>query len=210
MILLASSFFLRNDPKQLERMKPYPPLATLLVAAGLRARGHDVALFDATFADAVDDFVAVLDEARPRVVGILEDNFNYLTKMCTVRMREETLAMVAAAHASGCRVAVNGSDACDHAPTYLAAGADAVLLGEVDLSFPAIAEAWLQAPDAPLPQIAGLVLPDGHGGATHAVPPHPVRDLDALPLPAWDLVDVDSYRRAWHSAHGRFSWNMVT
>jgi anaerobic magnesium-protoporphyrin IX monomethyl ester cyclase len=38
----------------------------------------------------------------------------------------------------------------------------------------------------------------------------PLDDLDALPLPAWDLVDVEAYRRAWRGAHGRLSWNMVT
>jgi anaerobic magnesium-protoporphyrin IX monomethyl ester cyclase len=36
------------------------------------------------------------------------------------------------------------------------------------------------------------------------------RDLDALPLPAWDLVDAEAYRRAWNGAHGRMSWNVVT
>jgi anaerobic magnesium-protoporphyrin IX monomethyl ester cyclase len=210
MILLASSFFLRNDEKQLERMKPYPPLATLLVAASLRGQGREVALFDATLAAGVDDFVEMLHATRPRVVGILEDNFNYLTKMCTVRMRQATLEMVAAARALGCRVAVNGSDACDHPALYLGAGADVVLLGEVDLSFPTLVDAWLDAPGAPLPLIAGLVLADGRGGGTHAVPPHPVRDLDSLPFPAWDLVDVESYRERWTTAHGRFSWNMVT
>ncbi len=35
-------------------------------------------------------------------------------------------------------------------------------------------------------------------------------DLDMLPLPAWDLVDIDQYRRAWNSAHGYFSLNMVS
>jgi anaerobic magnesium-protoporphyrin IX monomethyl ester cyclase len=37
-----------------------------------------------------------------------------------------------------------------------------------------------------------------------------VRDLDALPFPAWDLVDPEPYRRAWVGAHGRLSWNVVT
>jgi anaerobic magnesium-protoporphyrin IX monomethyl ester cyclase len=37
-----------------------------------------------------------------------------------------------------------------------------------------------------------------------------VRDLDALPFPAWDLVDAEAYRRAWVGAHGRLSWNVVT
>lgn len=40
MILLASSLFLRADRKQLERMKPYAPLATLLIAAALRDRAQ--------------------------------------------------------------------------------------------------------------------------------------------------------------------------
>jgi anaerobic magnesium-protoporphyrin IX monomethyl ester cyclase len=211
MILLANSFFLRADPKQLERMKPYAPLATLLVAAALRERGHEVALFDATLASGVDDFVSMLRACRPTVVGILEDNFNYLTKMCTVRTREATLAMVTAARAQGCRVAVNGSDATDRPGRYLDAGADAVLPGEADVSFVALAEAWRGSRDAPLRSIPGLVLldKDEPGGIAYTAPAATIGNLDALPLPAWDLVDVAAYRRAWMAAHGRFSWNMV-
>jgi anaerobic magnesium-protoporphyrin IX monomethyl ester cyclase len=36
------------------------------------------------------------------------------------------------------------------------------------------------------------------------------RDLDALPFPAWDLIDVERYRVAWTAAHGRLSWNVCT
>ncbi len=208
MILLANSFFLRNDPKQLERMKPYPPLATLLVASALRERGHAVALFDATFAAGVDDFVHALETHRPAMVGILEDNFNYLTKMCTTRTREATLEMVAAARAFGCHVAVNGSDASDHPEPYIAAGAEAVLRAEADVSFVALAEAWRAHPVAPLDVIPGLVLPSSEGLSMTAAAAS-VGNLDSLPLPAWDLVDVGAYRRAWTVAHGRLSWNVV-
>ena len=37
-----------------------------------------------------------------------------------------------------------------------------------------------------------------------------IKDLDALPFPAWDLVDVEHYRRIWIERHGYFSMNMVT
>ncbi len=37
-----------------------------------------------------------------------------------------------------------------------------------------------------------------------------VRDLDALPLPAWDLVDVERYRAVWLRRHGHFSMNITT
>src|SRR3954463_7853604 len=157
MILLANSFFLRNDPKQWERMKPYPPLATLLVAAALRDEGHDVAFFDATLSSGVEAFVDALHSTRPAVVGILEDNFNFLTKMCTVRTREATLAMVRAARAHGCRVAVHGSDSSDHAELYLTAGAHAVLPGEADVSFVGLAEAWSADADCALDSLPGLI-----------------------------------------------------
>src|SRR5215218_3397399 len=101
MILLAHSYFLRDDAKQLARMKPYPPLATLLAASVLRERGHDVTLFDAMLADGVDAFRAALAAAEPGVVAIVEDSFNYITKMCTVRLREATIEMIAAARARG-------------------------------------------------------------------------------------------------------------
>jgi anaerobic magnesium-protoporphyrin IX monomethyl ester cyclase len=211
MILLASSLFLREDRKQRERMRPYSPLATLLVANALRERGHEVAFFDATLAGGVDEFIALLRATKPTVVGILEDNFNFLTKMCTVRTRELTLAMVSAAREQGCRVAVNGSDSSDHPELYLEAGADAVLPGEADVTFLAIADLWRESLDSTLREVHGLVLSDGKGGVMRTPPSRSgVGDLDALPLPAWDLVDVEAYRRVWTNAHGRFSWNMIS
>jgi anaerobic magnesium-protoporphyrin IX monomethyl ester cyclase len=226
-ILVAHSYYLLDDPKQVEKMRPYSPLSTLITAAVLRERGHGVALFDAMLAPGTDAFAEMLDAVRPRVVALVEDSFNFLTKMCTLRMRESALAMVRAAHAAGCRVVVNGSDASDHPALYLAAGADAVLLGDPESGVPELAELWLCDPAAPLDSVAGLALPvdsargrltvlgggcepRGDAAVRRTLPRAAVRDLDALPLPAWDLVDVEAYRRAWTGAHGRLSWNVVT
>lgn len=210
MILLAHSYYLAHDPKQQARMKPYPPLSTLLAAALLRERGHEVAVFDAMLAPGVEAFEAMLERTRPTIVGILEDNFNYLTKMCTVRNREATVRMIDAAREHGCRVAVNGSDATDRPALYLAAGADAVILGEGELGFLELAELWRRDPDARLDVISGLALAAERGDVRRTGPRQTVRDLDELPFPAWDLIDAGVYRDAWTAAHGRFSWNMVT
>src|SRR5689334_6205482 len=130
MILLAHSNFLAQDPAQTAKMKPYPPLSTLLVGALLRSKGFEVKVFDATFAGGIDDFHVAIERCRPDAVLLMEDNFNFLTKMCTTLRRDSALAMIAAARTAGAKVAVNGPDAADHAETYLAAGADAVILGE--------------------------------------------------------------------------------
>ena len=65
-VLLAHSYFLSLDTKQCEKMRPYPPLATLYAAEVLRDAGHEVALFDAMLADGEHEFADALRRHRPR------------------------------------------------------------------------------------------------------------------------------------------------
>ncbi len=213
-VLVAQPYFLAHDPKQVRKMRPYPPLATLITAAVLREEGWEVDLFDAMLSPGEEEFTDLVRRTRPRVVGILEDNFNFLTKMCTNRRREASLRMIADAKAAGALVAVNGSDAADAPDLYINHGADAVILGESDRAFPELVAAWERDPSGDLGAIRGLALPAKAVGAAASAtrtPPRPFeRDLDALPFPAWDLVDAGRYRKAWTTAHGRLSWNVVT
>ena len=107
-ILVCHSYFLRFDQKQLQRAKPYPPLATLQVAALLRSAGHEVSLFDAMLAEDFTRYERQLDVLKPQLVLLYEDNFNFLSKMCLGRMREAACEMIAAragaVHASSPRV----------------------------------------------------------------------------------------------------------
>lgn len=200
-ILVGHSFFLRFDAKQFERAKPYPPLATLQVAALLRRLGHEVTFFDAMLAAGTQDFDARLAATRPDVVLLYEDNYNYLSKMCLGKMREAACAMVASARGAGARVIVAGSDASDAPEVYLHAGADIALRGEGLDALPALLQRMQAHPQqdgatwmAGLPQ--RIALP----GSDNAELEAPV---------AWDLVDIDRYRAVWRTAHGRFSLNMA-
>ena len=208
MILLAHSNFLAMDSKQQERMKPYAPLSTLIAAALLRREGHEVALFDATFESGVSAFEERLDDFSPEMVLLIEDNFNFLTKMCTTARREAALAMISIAAARGCRIAANGPDASDNPAVYLCAGADAVVLGEGEMGMLDIANFW-SGSAGELAEIPGLIIP-GAGQAHPTRPRRPQQDLDGLPQPAWDLLDINCYRSAWLDAHGHFSWNIAS
>ena len=208
--LTTHSYYLARDAKQLARMNPYSPLSTLIASAMLRDRGHPVMHFDPTFAAGVGSFEDALDRTGPSVVAIMEDSFNFLTKMCTVRRREDALAMIAAAKRRGCLVLVNGPDSQDRPGGYFRAGADAVLLGEGEAALAEIADLRRTDPQARLDQVAGLMLPTRNGRIRRTAPRGPQRNLDELPFPAWDLVDADAYRSAWRSRHGYFSWNMAT
>jgi anaerobic magnesium-protoporphyrin IX monomethyl ester cyclase len=211
-IQVGHSYFLAYDRKQWERGKPYPPLATIQVAALLRQMGHAATLFDAMLADGVEDYQASLQIARPDVVVIYEDNFNYLTKMCLGRMREAACQMIAEARAHGARVIVAGSDASDHPDAFLAAGADAVLIGEGIGALIELIERVDRNPEIATSNwtsgVAGVAtLVDGQTQLMRigVQPPDP----RLVGQPAWDLVDIEQYRTMWNERHGYFSLNMA-
>ena len=112
-------------------MQPYPPLGTLYAASYIRSRHYEVALFDAMLADSELEWAEALDREQPRFAVIYEDNFNYLSKMCLLRMRQAALRMIELAHERSCLTIVAGSDATDRAGLYLAGGADFVVIGTV-------------------------------------------------------------------------------
>ena len=48
-LLLTHGYFLYEDPKELQIMKPYVPLGILYLTSHLRARKFEVEVFDSTF-----------------------------------------------------------------------------------------------------------------------------------------------------------------
>ncbi len=209
-ILVGHSYFLRLDPKQFERAKPYPPLATLQLAAALRECGHRVGLFDAMLAQGPEEFVRELRAQRPEVVVLYEDNFNFLTKMCLAAMREACCHMIAAARLEGARVIVAGSDVTDAPEPYLLAGAEVALIGEGLGTLMALIARLDAQPEASLELLsAGLSgLARMHHGALHRADPGAALPFTPPQQAAWDLIEVERYRAVWLQAHGQFSLNM--
>jgi anaerobic magnesium-protoporphyrin IX monomethyl ester cyclase len=209
-ILFGQSYYLRFDPKLLDAMQPYPPLGTLYAAAYLRARGHDVGLFDAMLAESEDRWAGALRSHRPAYAVLFEDNFNYLSKMCLLRMRQAAFRMIALAKDRGCTVILCGADATDHPGTYLARGADFVIRGEGEEALLQLVDSLEGRSGSAFERIPGLSWRDGAGAERSSAAAPPLTNLDAIPFPAWDLVDASRYRRLWRARHGRFSVNMVT
>ena len=211
-ILVGHSYFLRLDPKQLERAKPYPPLATLQVAAALRESGHSVTLFDAMLAPDVAEYELQLGAFRPEIVVLYEDNFNFLTKMCLAAMRDACCQMIALARRSGARVIVAGSDATDAPEPYLRAGAEATLIGEglatLETLVQRLDEDLAIKPARLTERLSGLVFLEPGGSVRRVPAAHGPIAAAYSELPAWDLVDVERYRAVWLKAHGHFSLNV--
>jgi anaerobic magnesium-protoporphyrin IX monomethyl ester cyclase len=211
-VLVGQSYFLRFDAKLWSAMQPYPPLGSLYAASYLRPLGYDIAFFDAMLAESEAPWGWALDRVKPRFAVLYEDNFNYLSKMCLLRMREAAFRMIAMARERHTTVIVAGADANDHAEMYLARGAHFVVRGEGEQTLGELLDALTGKRDAPCEAIRGLTFLAGADAdrVVHTPPRPDIRDLDALPFPAWDLVDLARYRAVWLKHHGFYSMNMVT
>jgi radical SAM superfamily enzyme YgiQ (UPF0313 family) len=126
-LLLTHGYFLHEDPKELQIMKPYAPLGLLYLSSYLRSRGFDVEIYDSTFGSR-EALFRILETEPPATIGI------YVNLMT----RANALAILRQALACGWRVIVGGPEAAAYADRYLAAGAHAVIPGEGELALEAI------------------------------------------------------------------------
>lgn len=206
-ILLVNPLFLKDDPVESKLMTPYFPLGILYVAAVAREAGYEVAVFDAMFAEGDAAFVAALDEHKPKVVG-----FGVLA---TVRRAALRLAGIAKAH--GAKVMMGGADSTARPDVYLQHTVDGepvvdvVTVGESEKTIPELLPVLLEGVvrGPRLGAIQGLAYRD-EAGEVVTTPRRPLlNDVDALPLPARDLIDWTPYREAWREHHGVFSMSVI-
>jgi anaerobic magnesium-protoporphyrin IX monomethyl ester cyclase len=210
-ILFANSYFLKHDPKEYKNMNLYAPLGTLYAAAYIKQKGYSAALFDTMLANSEEDLLASLKEHNPLIMVIYDDVFNYLTKMCLSRMRQAAFRMCEIARLYGCTVIVSGSDSADHLEKYFEHKVDYVICGEGEITLGELVDkiAGKEATMQSLSQINGLAYLEN--GKIQRTPPRKVlKDLDSLPFPLWELVDIEQYRELWLKHHGYFSMNLVT
>jgi anaerobic magnesium-protoporphyrin IX monomethyl ester cyclase len=206
-ILFTHSYFLKFDPKQYQTAMPYPPLGTLYALSYLRENGFQVKLFDTMFSNSAKDIQSTIDAYKPDVFISYDDGFNYLTKMCLTNMREACFEMQHYAKTKGCKVITSSSDATDHAEEYLKHGSDVVVIGEAEQTVLELCHAFKNKSSIDL--IAGIATLKNNTLAksnSRTV----IKDLDTLPPPAWDLIDISPYKNMWLDKHGYFSLNFVT
>jgi anaerobic magnesium-protoporphyrin IX monomethyl ester cyclase len=206
-VLFTHSYFLQFDEKQVELSKPYPPLGTINAASYLRSKEYEVELFDTNFSKSAKEILPFLEDSNlPDILVIYDDGFNYLTKMCLTNMREAAFEMIKFAKGKNIPVIVSSSDSTDNYVEYLSKGADVVILGEAEATLLDVVNNLKN--ERPFNEVDGIAYKT-EVKTIKTTPRKILTELDALPLPAWDLVDIKPYKKAW-SKHGYFSINLAT
>jgi anaerobic magnesium-protoporphyrin IX monomethyl ester cyclase len=197
-LLLAHGYFLSRDAAEQKVMRPHPPLGLLYLSSHLKRQGVRVGVFDSTFRT-LAEFAATLERERPPIVGIA---VNLMTK-------RNALEMIALAKQRGAKVVIGGPDPPHHAESYLAAGADVVVIGEGEQTLEELIGA-ITLPNADLSAINGLVFRAADGGIVRTPPRALLANLDDQPYPDRDAIDLPSYLRAWRERHGVGTVSLIT
>jgi radical SAM superfamily enzyme YgiQ (UPF0313 family) len=204
-LLLTHGYFLYEDPKELQIMKPYVPLGILYICSHLREKGFAVEVFDTTFSSRAQLF-EVLRTTPPALLGVYA---NLMT-------RANALEILKVAKEAGWQTVVGGPEPGAYAAEYLEAGADVVVIGEGETTVEELLRALNPVRAGSREQVQALesvhgIAFRGEDGSVHRTPPRrQIADLGSQPWPAREAVDVDRYVRVWREQHGMGSVSLIT
>jgi len=198
-ILLTHGYFLCEDEKEQQIMKPYPPLGLLYLSSYLRRAGFDADIHDSTWSDRAELFARLAREPR----GVLGIYTNLIT-------RSNVIAIMAEARRLGWTIVVGGPECANYPREYLARGADVVVVGEGEETLAELLPRLSQAGPHRLHGIAGIAFTDEAGGVVTNPPRAQIADIDSLPWPDRERIDMARYVDVWRSHHGMGSVNLIT
>ncbi len=198
-ILLTHGFFLEEDEKERQIMKPYPPLGLLYISAYLRRAGFDVEIYDSTWGSKA----GLHDRLARSPGGVLGIYTNLIT-------RGNVVAITAEAKRHGWTVVLGGPESANYAEQYLAHGADVVVIGEGEETLAELLPALASKGPHRLHGIAGTTFRDEHGQLVTNAPRPQIADLDSLPWPDRGQIDMPKYVETWREHHGMGSVNLIT
>jgi radical SAM superfamily enzyme YgiQ (UPF0313 family) len=196
-ILLTHGYFLYEDPKELQIMKPYPPLGILYICSHLRHKGVRAEVFDSTFSSRKELF-DLLHQGPPSILGIYA---NLMT-------RSKVVEILRVAKEAGWQTLVGGPEPGAYVQEYLLAGADVVVIGEGELTLEELVPALQSRAD--LHRVDGIAFLAEDGSVVRTKPREQIKDIDAQPWPARDCIDMSRYVDVWREHHGKGSVSLIT
>src|SRR6478735_662011 len=171
-ILLTHGYFLGEDEKEQQIMKPYPPLGLLYISAYLRRAGLSVEIYDSTWGDKQE----LSNRLSMTPGGVLGIYTNLVTRV-------NVLSIVSEAKRHGWTVVLGGPESANYPEQYLAHGADVVVVGEGEETLAELLPALAAKGRHRLHGVAGTIFRDEAGAFVTNEPRAQIADIDSLPWP---------------------------
>lgn len=201
-ILLTHGYFLKEDEKELQIMKPYPPLGLLFISAYLEENNFDNQVFDSTFSD-FESLKKKLLEFRPDVIGIYT---NLMTKLNVLRI----IQFIKSEKSLTTRIILGGPEVRNHKEKFLKYGADIIAFGEGEETMLNLCQIFSGDTEKKLHSVDGIAYLDKSQNVIVNTERELKRQIDELPYPNRSKIDLQKYFDTWKNAHGQSVISMST
>ena len=201
-VLFSHGYFLEEDLKEQQIMRPYPPLGILYLSAWLEKHGYANNVFDTTFSSK-SEFKSYVLEYKPEIIALYTNLITKLNIIELVRWIKSTPELTKSL------IVLGGPDITYNTDNYLNLGVDLVVIGEGEQTMLQIVrECEKIKPD--WKSIPGLAFKVDDGSIFKTKVRDKIRDLDTLPLPNRGKIDLTKYLDVWKQHHGRSAISVST
>lgn len=201
-ILFTHGYFLSEDPKELQIMRPYVPLGILYISSYLEQHGYENEIFDSTFST-LEKLKEKLLNQRPDIIAIYT---NLMTKLNVLKIIK---FIRSEASLKDIKIFLGGPEVRNYSENFLNYGADVIIIGEgeettleliknLETSTTTLLDS---ARSDKLLSIQGIAyLEDGQLITT---PERSlIKDINILPFPNRQKIDFTNYLNSWKTHHG--------
>lgn len=197
-LIFTHGYFLSEDEKEMQIMRPYVPLGLLYISAYLENSGYPNSIFDSTFSSLQNLKTHLLRE-KPDVIAVYT---NLMTKLNVLKILEFIRSEQSLQNT---KIVLGGPEVRNHSRKFLENGANLIVIGEGEQTMLELIRALelpVQEREKKLRDIPGLAWIDKMGQEVITAERSLIKDLNALPLPARGKIDFTPYLSAWKSRHG--------
>lgn len=219
-VLLTHAYFLEDDLKEQQIMRPYVPLGILYISAWLEQHGIGNEVYDTTFSNK-KKFQHFVLEQKPQVVAFYVNLMTKLNVLEGIQFVRKNLPDT--------RIILGGPEVRYSAENFLRHGADFVVIGEGEETMlelcehlsaerdgltPSFAEASADTLN-PSPKERDFININGiafmvDGKVVKTPERQKLKDLDELPFPNRKKVNLHLYLDAWKKHHGKNAISVST
>lgn len=208
-ILLTHAYFLNEDPREKEIMKPYSPLGILYISAYLEEHGFENDVYDSTFSS-FEKLSAEILKVQPRIIGIYTNLMTKINVLRLIRFVKEHPSL------KNCRVILGGPEVKNHAENFLKYGADVLVVGEGEETMLELVRLFstdnITRGDEKLKleEIPGIAFLKTDNSLIITPGRALLKDMDQLPFPNRKKIRLENYFEAWRSRHGASAISVST
>src|SRR6187455_356305 len=211
-ILLTHCYFLEDDEKEQQIMRPYPPLGILYISGYLEDQGIQNEVYDTTFSSK-KAFRTYLLTYKPKLIGIYVNLMTKLNVLETIRFVKE--------HLTETTIILGGPEVRYSAENFLRYGADYIVIGEGEETMTELVNSLILVPadmedESPgqadvtsRKSIAGIAFLDNDNFVQNPER-QKIKDLNDLSVPNRKKIDLNQYLDAWKKHHRKNAISVST